>query len=80
MRSAAGSVNHTAPSAPAGEFFGADRLADLVARETAAGLPAPETMRRLMHAILDHQAGSLQDDATTMLVEWETGGEQRITP
>lgn len=63
-----------------GEFFGAGRLADLVARETAAGLPAPETMRRLMHAILDHQAGSLQDDATTMLVEWGTGGEQRITP
>ena len=63
-----------------GEFFGADRLADLVGRETAAGQPAPETMRRLMHAILDHQAGSLQDDATTMLVEWRTGGQQRITP
>jgi hypothetical protein len=63
-----------------GEFFGADRLADLVGRETAAGQPAPETMRRLMHAILDHQAGSLQDDATTMLVEWRTGGQQLITP
>jgi hypothetical protein len=63
-----------------GEFFGADRLADLVAREAAAGQPAPETMRRLMHAILNHQAGSLQDDATTMLVEWETGGQRRITP
>lgn len=63
-----------------GEFFGADRLADLVIRESTAGQPAPETMRRLMHAILDHQAGALQDDATTMLVEWKTGGEQRITP
>jgi hypothetical protein len=63
-----------------GEFFGADRLADLVTRATAAGQPAPETMRRLMHAILDHQAGDLQDDATTMLVEWQTGGQQRITP
>jgi len=63
-----------------GEFFGANRLADLVMRESAAGQPAPETMRRLMHAILDHQAGALQDDATTMLVEWKTGGEQRITP
>jgi len=37
-------------------------------------------MRRLMHGILDHQAGALQDDATTMLVEWKTGGEERITP
>jgi hypothetical protein len=64
----------------AGEFFGADRLADLITRASAAEQPAPETMRRLMHAILDHQAGALQDDATTMLLEWKTGGEQRITP
>ena len=63
-----------------GEFFGVDRLADLVAREAGAGQPAPETMRRLMHAILDHQAGALQDDATTMLVEWQAGGAQRVTP
>lgn len=63
-----------------GEFFGVERLADLVAREAGAGQPAPETMRRLMHAILDHQAGALQDDATTMLVEWQAGGAQRVTP
>ncbi len=63
-----------------GDFFGADRLADLVTRASAAGQPAPETMRRLMHAILDHQAGALQDDATTMLVEWKTGGEQHFVP
>ena len=63
-----------------GVFFGADHLADLVAREAAAGQPAPETMRGLMHAILAHQAGRLQDDATTILVEWRTGGQQRILP
>lgn len=63
-----------------GEFFGVERLADLVAREAGAGQPAPETMRRLMHAILDHQAGALQDDATMMLVEWQAGGAQRVTP
>jgi hypothetical protein len=63
-----------------GELFGVDRLADLVAREAAAGRPAPETMRRLMHAILNHQAGALQDDATTMLVEWQGGGANRIIP
>jgi hypothetical protein len=33
-----------------------------------------------MHAILAHQAGNLRDDATTMLVEWQGGGAQRITP
>jgi hypothetical protein len=63
-----------------GEFFGAQRLADMVVREDAAGQPAPETMRRLMHAILAHQAGALQDDATAMLVEWRTGGENRLVP
>ena len=63
-----------------GEFFGADRLGDLIVRQTVGGAPAPETMRRLMHAILDHQKGALQDDATTMLLEWRTGGEERIVP
>jgi hypothetical protein len=38
-----------------GEFFGQDRLVDLVTRNLAAGLPAPETMRRVVHALLDHQ-------------------------
>ena len=63
-----------------GDLFGTERLADLVTRATAAGHPAPETMRRLMHAILDHQNGVLQDDATTMFVEWKAGTEERITP
>jgi serine phosphatase RsbU (regulator of sigma subunit) len=63
-----------------GEFFGVERLADMVVREDAAGQPAPETMRRLMHAILAHQAGSLQDDATALLVEWRTAGESRMQP
>jgi serine phosphatase RsbU (regulator of sigma subunit) len=56
-----------------GAFFGVDRLADFVSREAGAEMPAPETMRRLMHAILEHQEGALQDDATTMLVEWRGG-------
>lgn len=63
-----------------GEFFGVGRLADLVTREAVAGQAAPETMRRLMHAILDHQTGALQDDATTMLVEWQAGGAHRLAP
>ena len=63
-----------------GEFFGVERLADFVARQASAGLPAPEAMRQLMHAILAHQEGQLQDDATVVLVEWETGGSERVTP
>jgi serine phosphatase RsbU (regulator of sigma subunit) len=63
-----------------GEFFGVGRLGDLVTREAAAGQPAPETMRKLMHAILEHQAGELQDDATTVLIEWKDNGDERIVP
>lgn len=55
---------------PGGEFFGQERLVDLVTRNLAAGLPAPETMRRVTHALLEHQAGDLDDDATLLLVEW----------
>jgi serine phosphatase RsbU (regulator of sigma subunit) len=63
-----------------GEFFGVERLGDLVSREAASGHPAPETMRKLMHAILEHQSGALQDDATTVLIEWSASGEERIVP
>jgi serine phosphatase RsbU (regulator of sigma subunit) len=55
---------------PEGEFFGQERLVDPVTRNLAAGLPAPETMRRVVHALLDHHAGDLDDDATLLLVEW----------
>jgi hypothetical protein len=54
----------------AGEQFGVDRLADFVTRALADQLPAPETMRRLVRAILAHQDDRLQDDATAALVEW----------
>lgn len=53
-----------------GSFFGRDRLAEFAARELASGLPTPEVMRRLQAAILRHQVGKLQDDATTLFVEW----------
>lgn len=55
---------------PGGEFFGLERLLELLTRSLAAELPAPETMRRVTHALLDHQAGDLDDDATLLLVEW----------
>jgi serine phosphatase RsbU (regulator of sigma subunit) len=53
-----------------GEPFGEARLADLVVRETLAGQPAAETMRRLAHAILAHQGTSPRDDATMVFLEW----------
>lgn len=63
-----------------GEFFGRERLAEFAAREAASGLPTPEVMRRLQQAILRHQTGRLQDDATTVFVEWMTPKAQTLTP
>ena len=63
-----------------GVFFGTDRLVELVIRQDAARRPAAETLRRLNHAILAHQEGELQDDATTVLVEWLTDQPDRSTP
>lgn len=63
---------------PAGEFFGDRRLADLLTRNLAAGLPMPETMRRVMRALLDHQQNQLTDDATLLLVEWLGGQRQDL--
>jgi serine phosphatase RsbU (regulator of sigma subunit) len=63
-----------------GSFFGMQRLAEFVARQSASGEPTPEVMRRLQRAVLEHQQGHLQDDATTLFVEWLTGKEQTLTP
>lgn len=62
-----------------GEFFGLDRLIDHVERSAGAGLPAPETLRRVSHDVIDHQGGVLQDDATLLVVEWATGEEHTLT-
>ena len=63
-----------------GEFFTAERLADFLERESTAGRPTPETLRRLRHAILSHQKGQLQDDATALLVEWRRDTERELVP
>jgi serine phosphatase RsbU (regulator of sigma subunit) len=54
----------------AGEPFGEARLADILVRQTLAGQPAAETMRRLAHAILAHQGAKPRDDATMVFLEW----------
>ncbi|MFE2167464.1 hypothetical protein ACFXB3_20755 [Streptomyces sp. NPDC059447] len=53
-----------------GEQFGEACLVDTVVRSTAAGEAAPEALRRLVRAILDHHHGQLRDDATILLAEW----------
>jgi serine phosphatase RsbU (regulator of sigma subunit) len=53
-----------------GTPFGLERLSDFIIRHSNDGIPAPETMRRLNHAISEYQRGRLQDDATIVLVEW----------
>ncbi|MHA6783038.1 PP2C family protein-serine/threonine phosphatase [Pseudonocardia saturnea] len=63
-----------------GEFFGEDRLVEMTERAAASGLSAPETLRRLGAAVLDHQGGQLQDDATLLFVEWSTDAYRRLYP
>ncbi|MDP9466481.1 MAG: serine/threonine-protein phosphatase [Actinomycetota bacterium] len=63
-----------------GEFFGRQRLAEFAAKEASSGLPTPEAMRRLQQAVLRHQVGRLQDDATIVFVEWLTGVGQQMQP
>jgi hypothetical protein len=58
---------------PEGEFFGRTRLIRMWKEAAAGGRPPAEVLRRLCHAVLDHQRGRLQDDATLLLVVY-TGG------
>ncbi|MET9962271.1 PP2C family protein-serine/threonine phosphatase [Streptomyces sp. NPDC006326] len=57
-----------------GEQFGEERLVDTIVRATAAGEAAPEALRRLVRAILDHHDDRLTDDATILLAEWHPHG------
>ena len=42
--------------------------------DLGVGYSGPRDVRRLMHAILAHQEGELQDDATIVVVEWRGPG------
>ncbi|MFC9463130.1 PP2C family protein-serine/threonine phosphatase [Streptomyces coelicoflavus] len=50
--------------------FGLERFTDFLVRHHADGLPVPETLRRLMQAVLDYHDAGLQDDATVLMCEW----------
>jgi serine phosphatase RsbU (regulator of sigma subunit) len=60
---------------PDGDFFGVERLADLAIRHLAGGLSAPETIRRIVRELLEHQQNQLADDASMLLLEWRSGNE-----
>lgn len=53
-----------------GNEFGRGRFTDFIIRQQADGMPAPETLRRLMHAVVEHHRGRLKDDATVLICEW----------
>jgi phosphoserine phosphatase RsbU/P len=53
-----------------GELFGQERLVDLLEREAASEQPPEEVLRRLVQAVLNHQAGGLRDDATLLMLHW----------
>jgi serine phosphatase RsbU (regulator of sigma subunit) len=63
-----------------GRFFGEDRLVDLTERTELSRLPAPETLRRLAAAVLEHQHGELQDDATLLMLDWSADSHHRLLP
>lgn len=65
---------------PDGSFFGLERLVDFIERAGQDGYPPPETLRRLRHAVLQHQHGALQDDASAVLIEWQRDSERALLP
>ncbi|MFD7296480.1 PP2C family protein-serine/threonine phosphatase [Streptomyces sp. NPDC059897] len=53
-----------------GDELGLDRFVDYIVRATATGELPPETLRRLIHSIVDAQDNRLHDDATIVMFEW----------
>lgn len=70
----------TEARSPAGEMFGLARLADLAERHSGSGLPAPETLRRLIRAVAAHADGLSRDDASLVLLEWSGEAAARVEP
>ncbi|MGW1225635.1 PP2C family protein-serine/threonine phosphatase [Streptomyces sp. NPDC001478] len=54
-----------------GTEFGLERFVDYVVRAAASGELAPETLRRLIHSLLESESTGLRDDATILMFEWK---------
>ena len=65
---------------PAGNRFTLEDVSRYIEREAAAGQTAPETLRRIRHAIIGHEGVELRDDATALLIEWRRGAEHKLMP
>ena len=65
---------------PDGRRLTAEGLTGFIEREVSSGHQAPETLRRLRQAIVAHQEGQLEDDATAVLLEWRRGAEAAFVP
>ena len=65
---------------PDGELFTIERLGQFIEHEAAAGQFAPETLRRLRHAVIGREAVELRDDATAVLLQWQGDGETALLP
>jgi hypothetical protein len=63
-----------------GQRMGVEGLRQFVEREAAAAQTAPETLRRLRHAIVEAHPGALTDDASALVVEWRRGSESALLP
>jgi phosphoserine phosphatase RsbU/P len=56
---------------PNGDFFGEERLRDLLAREHVAGDSPQEVVRRLVRTTIEHTADAgLRDDASLLYIHW----------
>jgi serine phosphatase RsbU (regulator of sigma subunit) len=56
---------------PNGDFFGEERLRDLLAREHVAGDSPQEVVRRLVRTTIEHTADAgLRDDASMLYIHW----------
>ena len=64
---------------PQGDQYGLARFTDQLERSAAAGYAAPETLRRLVHALLDFLQGVLQDDASVLIAQWPTVDRQMLS-
>lgn len=63
-----------------GTMLTLEGISQFIAREAAGGQAAPETLRRLRHAIIEREQADLRDDTTALLVEWRSGKEFEFLP